>query len=34
MESLPSNATVHIALSALNSGGESPRSEVVTVQTL
>jgi hypothetical protein len=34
LESLPSNATVELALSALNNGGESARSEVIAVQTL
>jgi hypothetical protein len=33
MEALPNNATIEIAVSALNNGGESLRSAVVTVQT-
>mgnify|MGYP001472212748 CR=1 FL=1 len=34
MEALPANSTVEIAVSAINSGGESPLSPVVSVQTL
>ncbi|MBA4146582.1 MAG: fibronectin type III domain-containing protein [Verrucomicrobia bacterium] len=34
LESLPSNSIVEVALSAMNNGGESARSEVIAVQTL
>jgi hypothetical protein len=33
IEGLPSNATVQIVVSAVNEGGESEKSAVVTIQT-
>ena len=33
LENLPPNATIQIAISALNNGGESPLSDAITIVT-